>query len=99
MAMLIILGHALMQTFVNLLRLVTRRYNLTSLLINNAVKVDASPQSAFSGTKFKPSLGTAWSFCADTCVFMHRSVEESLITVEVIRSRGGVFVIFVAMAN
>jgi hypothetical protein len=83
-------GHAVMQSFTNLLRLITRRYNLMSLIINTAAKEDINTQSAFSATEVKPSLGVAWTFSADTCVFMHRSVQEDLITVEVFRSRSGV---------
>ena len=30
-----------------------------------------------------------WTFCADTCVLMHRSLGEERIIVEVIRSRNG----------
>ena len=68
----------------------TTEYRLATLLINTAVIADSNPQSAFSGTKVKPSLGVTWSFCADTCILLHRSVQENIVTVEVVRSRSGV---------
>jgi hypothetical protein len=68
----------------------TKQYNLTTLLINTAVKSDTNTQSAFSATKTKPALGVTWTFCADTCILLHRSIEDDIITVEVIRSRTGV---------
>ena len=40
-------------------------------------------------TRLKPSLGVTWTFCADTCVLMHRSLGEERIIVEVVRSRNG----------
>lgn len=84
-------GHALMQSFTNLLRLMTTRYNLTTLVINAAVKSDTNTPSAFAATNVKPALGASWTFSADTCILMHRSVEEDSVTVEVIRSRTGVY--------
>jgi RecA/RadA recombinase len=83
-------GHALMQSFTHLLRLMTKEYNLATLLVNASVKVDANTQSAFSATKVKPALGVSWAFTADTCILMHRSVEEETVIVEVLRSRNGV---------
>ena len=79
-----------MQSFTHLLRLMTTQYNLTTLLVNTAVKTDTNILSAFSSTKIKPALGVTWTFCSDTCILLHRSVEEDTITVEVIRSRTGV---------
>ena len=84
-------GHALMQSFTNLLRIMTTRYNLATLLINAAVKSDTNTLSAFAATNVKPALGASWTFSADTCILMHRSVEEDSVTVEVIRSRTGVY--------
>lgn len=69
----------------------TKEYNLTTLLVNTAIKTDTNGQSAFLATKMKPALGVAWTFCADTCVLLHRSVEEDTVVVEVIRSRTGVY--------
>lgn len=79
-----------MQSFVNLLRLMTIQYNLTTLLVNTAVRADTNPLSAFSSTKIKPALGLTWPFCADTCLLLHRPVEEDVVIAEVIRSRTGV---------
>ena len=81
------IGHALMQSFTHLLRLMTQEYGLVTLLVNTAVKTEAMGQSAFMDTRIKPALGVTWSFCADTCVLMHRSLGEESIIVEVIRSR------------
>jgi hypothetical protein len=67
----------------------TTQYNLATLLVNTAVRSDTNTQSAFSATKVKPALGASWAYSADTCIIMHRSVEET-VTVEVIRSRTGV---------
>src|SRR5271155_3403301 len=86
----LLLGHALMQSFTHLLRLITTQFNLTTLVINTAVKTDSNTQSAFSGTNFKPALGVTWTFCSDTCILLHRSVQPEIVTVEVIRSRTGV---------
>ena len=79
-----------MQSFAHLLRLMTKEYKLTTLLVNTAVKTDANSQSAFMATKLKPALGVAWTFCADTCLLLHRSVEDEAVIIEVIRSRTGV---------
>jgi hypothetical protein len=86
----LLLGHALMQSFTHLLRLITTQFKLTTLVINTAVKTDSNTQSAFSGTNFKPALGVTWTFCGDTCILLHRSVQPETVTVEVIRSRTGV---------
>lgn len=83
-------GHALMQSFSHLLRLMTIQYNLITLLVNTAVKADTNSQSAFSSTKYKPALGVTWTFCADTCILLHRSVEPDTVTIEALRSRTGV---------
>jgi hypothetical protein len=83
-----------MQSFTHLLRLMTTQYNLATLLVNTAVKTETNnTQSAFSSSKIKPALGVTWTFCADTCILLHRSVEEETVTVEIIRSRTGVFTI------
>jgi hypothetical protein len=79
-----------MQSFTNVLRLMTRQYNLTTLLVNTAVRADTTPISAFSSTKIKPALGVTWTFCADTCMLLHRPVEEDTVVAEVIRSWTGV---------
>ena len=79
-----------MQSFTRLLRLMTTQHNLTTLLVNTAVKTDTNSQSAFSSTKLKQALGVTWTFYSDTCILLHRSVEEDTIIVEVIRSRTGV---------
>jgi len=80
-----------MQSFTHLLRLMTKNYNLITLLVNTAVRTTASnPQSAFIATNVKPALGVSWTFTADTCLLMHRSVDEHTVIVEVIRSRSGV---------
>jgi len=68
---------------------ITTQYNLTTLLINAAVKTDLNALSAFSTTKVKPALGATWTFSADTCILMHRAVEDKVIA-EVLRSRSGV---------
>ena len=105
---LMFLGHALMQSFIHLLRLLTQQYSLTTLLINTAVKSETIGkslhdnndqnvfrmiitvgQSAFMDTRIKPSLGITWTFCADTCLLMHRSLREERIIIEVLRSRNG----------
>jgi len=78
-----------MQSFSHLLRVITTQYNLTTLLINAAVKTDLNALSAFTTTKVKPALGATWTFSADTCILMHRAVENKLIA-EVLRSRSGV---------
>jgi hypothetical protein len=80
-----------MQSFTHLLRLMTQEYGLVTLLVNTAVRNEAMGQTAFMDTRVKPALGVTWSFCADTCVLMHRSLGEGSIIVEVIRSRNGVF--------
>jgi len=80
-----------MQSFAHLLRLLTQEYRLATLLVNTAVKNEGIGHSAFMDTRVKPALGVTWSFCADTCVLMHRSLGEETIIVEVIRSRNGVF--------
>jgi hypothetical protein len=69
----------------------TKEYNLTTLLVNAAVKTDTNVQSTFSATQVKPALGVSWTFCADTCILLHRSVQEDTVIVEVIRSRTGVY--------
>ena len=79
-----------MQSFSALLRLITTQYNLTTLLVNTAVKTDPNPQSAFSATKVKPALGVSWSFTADTCLLLSPAEQEDRIIVEVLRSRTGV---------
>ena len=81
-------GHALMQSFTHLLRVMTAQYSLTTLLINAAVKTDLNTLSAFSGTRLKPALGATWTFSPDTCILMHRAVEDKVVA-EVIRSRSG----------
>lgn len=68
----------------------TQNYNLTTLLVNTAVRTVSNPQSAFIATNVKPALGVSWTFTADTCLLMHRSVDEHTVIVEVIRSRSGV---------
>jgi len=80
-----------MQSFSHLLRLMTEDYNLTTLLVNTTVKVETNTQSAFSATKVKPALGVSWTFTADTCLLMHRPMEEETVIVEVLRSRNGVY--------
>jgi len=79
-----------MQSFTHLLRLITAQFNLTTLLINTTVKTESNTQSAFAGTKFKPALGVTWTFCADTCILLHRPVQQDTVIVEVLRSRTGV---------
>jgi len=88
-----------MQSFTHLLRLMTKDYNLTTLLVNTSVKVDTNTKSAFSATKVKPALGVSWTFTADTCILMHRSVEEDMVITEVLRSRNGVMRSLVVVAN
>jgi hypothetical protein len=78
-----------MQSFSHLLRVVTTQYNLTTLLVNAAVKTDLNALSAFPTTKVKPALGATWTFSADTCILMHRAVEDKVIA-EILRSRSGV---------
>jgi hypothetical protein len=68
----------------------TKEYNLLTLLVNTAVKTESNTQSAFIATKLKPALGVTWSFCADTCILLHRSVEEETVIIEILRSRTGV---------
>jgi hypothetical protein len=68
----------------------TKEYNLITLLVNTAVKTESNTQSAFIATKLKPALGVTWSFCADTCILLHRFVEEETVIVEILRSRTGV---------
>jgi Rad51 len=82
-----------MQSFTNLLRLMTTQYNIATLLVNTAVRSDANTQSAFSATKDKPALGASWAYSADTCILVHRLVDEDTIIVEVIRSRTGVLLL------
>jgi hypothetical protein len=79
-----------MQSFAHLLRLMTTQYNLTTLLVNTAVRADRNPLSAFSSTKIKPALGVTWTFCVDTYILIHRPVEQDTIIAEVIWGRIGV---------
>ena len=84
------LGYALMQSFTNFLRMMTTQYNLATILVNTAVKTNSNAQSAFTATQIKPALGVSWSFSADTCVLLHKSVDEETVIAEVVRSRSGV---------
>ena len=84
-----------MQSFTHLLRIITTQFDLTTLMINTAVKADSNTQSAFAGTIVKPALGITWNFCADTCILLHRSVQPDIVTIEVVRSRTGVTLLLI----
>ena len=78
-----------MQSFTRLLRLMTKEYHLTTLLINNAVKTDFNQQSAFTSTSVKPALGVTWTFTSDMTILMHKYFNDAII-LEILRSRTGV---------